>query len=329
MSEILHRLRFNLSPLDNEHLSNLCGHLEANLRLIEKQFGVEIANRGELFEIKGNENDLQATQVLIEQLYQLAATQIIDKELIHVTAIEQQNIHKTPALPESTSQSSKNGLQTPRGLIKARTSNQQHYIDQIARNDINFGLGPAGTGKTYLAVACAIEALNEHQVRRIILTRPAVEAGENLGFLPGDMAQKIDPYLRPLYDALYDMMGFEKVNRLIEKHVIEIAPLAFMRGRSLNDAYIILDEAQNTSPAQLKMFLTRIGFSSKAIITGDPSQVDLPQKMSSGLQYCSHILKNIKGISFTYFAAEDVVRHPIVQKIVQAYDHYEQQQKDF
>ncbi|MCW8887628.1 MAG: PhoH family protein, partial [Gammaproteobacteria bacterium] len=219
-------------------------------------------------------------------------------------------------------------VRTRRGVIKGRGPNQQKYLRNIMTNDINFGVGPAGTGKTYLAVACAVEALEREEVRRLILTRPAVEAGERLGFLPGDLAQKVDPYLRPLYDALYEMMGFERVAKLIERNVIEIAPLAYMRGRTLNEAFIILDEAQNTTREQMKMFLTRIGFGSTAVVTGDVTQIDLPRGTQSGLRHAVEVLNEVKGISFTFFLAKDVVRHPIVQKIVGAYERQEQKEKE-
>jgi phosphate starvation-inducible PhoH-like protein len=299
-------LHFTLAPEDSQRLLNLCGQYNINLKTIEKQLEVEINNRGYDFTIKGSKNAAHLAQQTIEQLYQ----SITDKEFL-----DPKDVHL--ALHNITEKT------TPTreiiGSIKPRSKNQQLYINNINTHDINFSIGPAGTGKTYLAVACAVNALKKDEAHRIILVRPAVEAGERLGFLPGDLAQKVDPYLRPLYDSLYEMLGFEQVNQLLSKNTIEIAPLAYMRGRTLNDAFIILDEGQNTTPKQMKMFLTRIGFNSKAVITGDITQIDLERNKTSGLLQVMKILKNIEGISFTTFQPIDIVRHPLVQKIVEAY----------
>ncbi len=321
-------LHIELLPIDNIRLANLCGQFDENIKKIEQQLAVEISNRGHKFRITGVDKDIQLAQVLLSTLYKETKHTLLNKENLHLFL---QQIAQQASIDESIEVLQKNNsyaeqstiIHTGRGTIKPRGENQSNYIKSIFKYDINFGIGPAGTGKTYLAVACAVQALQEQRFRRLILTRPAVEAGENLGFLPGDLSQKIDPYLRPLYDALYDMLGFEKVTKLIERHVIEVAPLAFMRGRSLNDSFIILDEAQNTTAAQMKMFLTRTGFGSKVIITGDLTQVDLPKSCEPGLPQSISVLKNIKGISFTHFEAKDVVRHPLVQRIVQAYDKFD------
>ena len=316
----------SLLPVDVHRLNNFCGHLDANLRHIEQRLHVEIANRSNHFRVSGNETAVLEACAVISKLYEMTEREEIDAEQVHLSlqtsSIDQLMSHqavdnKTPVI----------GIKTKRGVIKGRGQNQQDYLHKILNHDINFGVGPAGTGKTFLAVACAVEALQNESVRRIILVRPAVEAGEKLGFLPGDMAQKVDPYLRPLYDALYDMLGFERVEKLLEKNVIEVAPLAFMRGRTLNDSFIILDEAQNTTVEQIKMFLTRIGFGSTAVITGDVTQIDLPNEKMSGLKHVLKVLKDVEGISFTFFGVRDVVRHPLVQRIVAAYDQYELQQK--
>jgi phosphate starvation-inducible PhoH-like protein len=302
-------LHFTLTPTDPQRLLSLCGQYNINLKTIEKQLEVTINNRGHDFTIIGAKNAATKAQQVIEQLYQITVNKsYLEPQEIHLALHNPTNITETNATV---------------GSIKPRSKNQQLYINNIRAYDINFGVGPAGTGKTYLAVACAIDALKKDEVRRIVLVRPAVEAGERLGFLPGDLAQKVDPYLRPLYDALYEMLGFERVNQLLSKNVIEIAPLAYMRGRTLNDAFIILDESQNTTPKQMKMFLTRIGFNSKAVITGDITQIDLTQTKTSGLLQVMKILKNIKGISFTLFQPKDIVRHPLVQKIVEAYEKYQ------
>jgi len=313
---------FILEPTNNERLANLCGQFDGHLRQIESRLGVEINNRGNTFNVIGDQTSVMAAGELLKELYaetelsQLTAGRVhlflqeagVDAKLEQ--SQQQQSIHEVV-------------ITTRKGKVKGRGLNQQRYMENVLAHDINFGVGPAGTGKTYLAVACAVEALEKEKARRLILVRPAVEAGERLGFLPGDLAQKVDPYLRPLYDALYEMLGFERVAKLIERDVIEIAPLAYMRGRTLNESFIILDEAQNTTKEQMKMFLTRIGFGSTAVITGDVTQVDLPRGTQSGLRHSVNVLNNVDGISFTFFQAKDVVRHPLVQKIVTAYEKHE------
>ena len=314
-----------LLPADNGRLSNFCGQLDSHLRQIEHRLQVEIANRGNQFKVSGLDASVKAACAVMYTLFDSTASEQLTAELIHL-AMQDASIDsllENPSLPAEHEVA----IKTKFGLIKGRGPNQQAYLKKIFSHDINFGVGPAGTGKTYLAVACAIEALQTEQVRKIILVRPAVEAGEKLGFLPGDMAQKVDPYLRPLYDALYEMLGFERVEKMIDKGIIEVAPLAFMRGRTLNDAFIILDEAQNTTTEQIKMFLTRLGFGSTAVITGDITQIDLPSEKMSGLRHVLEVLKDIEGISFTFFAVRDVVRHPLVQRIVSAYEVYEQKIK--
>ncbi|GAB3484469.1 PhoH family protein [Marinomonas epiphytica] len=314
--------QIRLSPADANALAALCGQLDENLKLIEKRLEVNIQYRGELFDISGESTDyVAASKILLENLYREAqAGTAITPETIHLYLQE--------STIESLTENHKGKhdqlvIKTRKAFIKPKGKNQQNYVKQVRKHDINFGIGPAGTGKTYLAVACAVEALEADRVERIMLVRPAVEAGEKLGFLPGDLSQKIDPYLRPLYDALYEMLGFELVDKLIEKNVIEIAPLAFMRGRTLNNSFIILDESQNTTREQMKMFLTRIGFGSTAVITGDTTQIDLPRGTSSGLAHAMHVLKNVNGISMTHFSSADVVRHPLVQRIVEAYDQFD------
>lgn len=315
----------SLLPADNSRLSNFCGQLDNHLRQIEKRLQVEIANRGNQFKVTGLDDSVKAACGLMYKLFESTANEQLTAELIHL-AMQDASIDLI--LEGSNLQAEHEvSIKTKIGLIKGRGLNQESYLKKIVSHDINFGVGPAGTGKTYLAVACAIEALQNEQVRKIILVRPAVEAGEKLGFLPGDMAQKVDPYLRPLYDALYEMLGFERVEKMIDKGIIEIAPLAFMRGRTLNDAFIILDEAQNTTTEQIKMFLTRVGFGSTAVITGDITQIDLPSEKMSGLRHVLEVLKDIEGISFTFFAVGDVVRHPLVQRIVSAYEAYEKKNK--
>ncbi len=311
-----------LEPLDNERLTNLCGQFDDHLRQLERRLGVEINNRGNKFHIIGDQDSVTATRKLLQELYEIAEDTIISPEVVHLY-LQESGIEDL--LDDDVLESVV--IRTKRSLIKPRGLNQRKYVSCIQRNDINFGVGPAGTGKTYLAVACAVEALERDLARRIILVRPAVEAGENLGFLPGDMTQKVDPYLRPLYDALYEMLGFEKVAKLIERNVIEVAPLAFMRGRTLNDAYIILDEAQNTTVEQMKMFLTRIGYGSTAVITGDITQIDLPRGKKSGLRHVIDVLKDQNDISFTFFKSSDVVRHPLVGRILDAYEAFERQEK--
>lgn len=311
-----------LTPANADALAGLCGQLDENIKLIEKRLDVSIQYRADLFSISGdNSEHVAATKMLLENLYREAlASKQISPEAIHLYLQES-------AIESLTSSKREKGdqvvIKTRKAYIKPKGKNQQSYVKQIRQHDINFGIGPAGTGKTYLAVACAVEALEADRVERIMLVRPAVEAGEKLGFLPGDLSQKIDPYLRPLYDALYEMLGFELVDKLIEKNVIEIAPLAFMRGRTLNNAFIILDESQNTTREQMKMFLTRIGFGSTAVITGDTTQIDLPRGTSSGLAHAMHVLKDVNGISMAMFNSSDVVRHPIVQRIVEAYDRFD------
>ncbi len=314
-----------LLPNDSQRLANFCGQLDTHLRQIERRLQVDIANRGNLFKITGQEASVNAASAVLNTLFANTEKEQLTAELIHLAMQEASidlSIMATELAPEPTL-----SIKTKCGMIKGRGINQQQYLSKIVSHDINFGVGPAGTGKTFLAVACAIDALQNEKVRKIILVRPAVEAGEKLGFLPGDMAQKVDPYLRPLYDALYDMLGNERVEKMIERGIIEVAPLAFMRGRTLNDAFIILDEAQNTTVEQIKMFLTRVGFGSIAVVTGDLTQVDLPSEKTSGLRHALEVLKDINGISFTFFTARDVVRHPLVQRIVTAYEHYEQQLK--
>ena len=304
-------VRHTFAPHNNTRLSHLCGPMDAHLRSIEAGLQVSIAHRHEQFKVDGPKAQAQRAMELLQALYERAdrpiAADIIQLMLAGDSALGEDE-DGAPV------------LQTRRADLKARTPGQSVYMDNIASHDITFGIGPAGTGKTYLAVACAVDALERSAVQRIVLTRPAVEAGERLGFLPGDLSQKVDPYLRPLYDALYDLMGFERVQKAFERNALEIAPLAFMRGRTLNNAFVILDEAQNTTPEQMKMFLTRIGFGAKAVITGDVSQIDLPKGQMSGLIDAERVLKRVKGIAFTRFTTADVVRHPLVARIVDAYD---------
>jgi len=312
---------FLLEPVDNERLANLCGKFDEHLRQMEQRLGVEINNRGNLFRIIGDDGEpVKVAEQVIRELYAVTDHEVVTPENVHLILQQEAVDIEMEPLPAEVKGVETAVIKTPRAVVKGRGTNQLRYLHNVRSHDVNFGVGPAGTGKTYLAVACAVEALELEQVQRIILTRPAVEAGERLGFLPGDLAQKIDPYLRPLYDALYEMLGFERVAKLMERQVIEIAPLAYMRGRTLNDAFVILDEAQNTTREQMKMFLTRIGFNSRAIITGDVTQVDLPRGVASGLCHAVDVLAGIDGISFTFFKAKDVVRHSLVQSIVQAYD---------
>lgn len=315
----LHTIQFKLFPEDNERLQNLCGWHNEHFEQVELRLGVEINARGYLLSITGLADRVVQSEQVIFDLYAETADETLTPERVHLVLHELGYDQVQPLTVEQVL------IKTRRKTIKTRNPNQANYIESIKNHDVNFGIGPAGTGKTYLAVACAVEALENEQVRRIILTRPAVEAGEKLGFLPGDLSQKVDPYLRPLFDALFDMLGFETVERLIEKNVIEIAPLAFMRGRTLNEAFIILDEAQNTSTEQMKMFLTRIGFGSTAVITGDITQCDLPRHQKSGLRHVIEVLEGVEDIGFTFYQTQDVVRHPMVQKIVHAYDRYERQ----
>lgn len=309
-----------LEPADNERLANLCGQLDEHLRQIERRVGVELNNRGHQFRIIGEPHAVALAAALLEALYQSTRDEGLTPARVHLYLQEA----GADALLADEPETEDVTIRTRRGLIRGHGPNQQRYLWNVQHHDLNFGVGPAGTGKTYLAVACAIDALENNAVRRLILVRPAVEAGERLGFLPGDLAQKIDPYLRPLYDALYEMLGFERVAKLIERNIIEVAPLAFMRGRTINDSFIILDEAQNTTVEQMKMFLTRIGFGSTAVVTGDVTQVDLPRHVASGLRQVLQILKDVDGVSMTFFNARDVVRHPLVQRIVNAYARYEQ-----
>jgi len=311
----------NLEPADNQRLASLCGQFNEHLAQLEQRLGVEINNRGNQFSISGPKKDVAAALVALQDLYESTETEPLTPAKVHL--LLQEKIHM-PAIAD-TKTGDAAVIRTRKKLIKPRGANQQSYVNSIPQNDIVFGIGPAGTGKTYLAVACAVEALESEKVSRIILARPAVEAGERLGFLPGDLSDKINPYLRPLYDALYEMLGVERVERLIEKKVIEIAPLAFMRGRTLSEAFVILDEAQNTTPEQIKMFLTRIGYGSTVVVTGDITQIDLPGHTESGLKVVMEILRDIPGISFTQFSSSDVVRHPIVQKIVAAYETHSEQ----
>ena len=307
---------FLLEPEDIERLANLAGPFDAHLRQIELRLGVEIANRGNIFKIVGPAAEVKAAEKLLRVLYAEAGDETFDSESIHLR-LNEANVEHVAA---GGYEAQEVAIKVKRGTVRGRGPNQAGYLHAIATHDINFGIGPAGTGKTFLAVASAVEALNESRVQRLILVRPAVEAGEKLGFLPGDLSQKVDPYLRPLYDALYEMLGVEKVIKLLEKNVIEIAPLAYMRGRTLNDAFVILDEAQNTTIEQMKMFLTRIGYGSTAVVTGDLTQVDLPKHVKSGLKDGLEVLRGVDGISFTFFTSRDVVRHPLVAKIVRAYD---------
>ena len=304
---------FDLEPSDNARLANLCGPLDENLRLLESRLDVQIRRRGDSFRVIGAR--AESAEDTLRELFDLAKSEEVTPERVHL-ALRERESGQTLADTDQREQ----GIRVPRGGVRARGNHQRDYLTHIRTRDLTFGVGPAGTGKTYLAVACAVEALQADKVRRIILVRPAVEAGERLGFLPGDLTQKVDPYLRPMYDALYEMMGFDRVSRFIERNVIEVAPLAFMRGRSLNDSFIILDEAQNTTAEQMKMFLTRIGFGSKAVVTGDVTQTDLPAGKQSGLSHVIHVLRGVEGVAFTFFDAQDVVRHPLVQRIVQAYE---------
>ena len=308
-------LEVNFTPVDNARLANLCGALDENLRQIETAYDITIARRGEHFRVTGTTDKARLGVAALERFYAQSDTPVTIDD-IQLGVIEIERSSDEPGQPGMT-------LMTRKGDLHGRTPRQVQYLRQIQDHDITFGIGPAGTGKTYLAVACAVDAMERDQVSRIILTRPAVEAGERLGFLPGDLAQKVDPYLRPLYDALYDLMGFDKVTKLFEKGSIEIAPLAYMRGRTLNHAFIILDEAQNTTPEQMKMFLTRMGIGSKCVITGDVTQIDLQKGQKSGLIESRHILNDVRGIAFTDFLAEDVVRHPLVARIVAAYEKNE------
>lgn len=333
--------QLTLEPDDSRRLANLCGQFGQHLRQIEQRLNVEIRNRGNHFSLSGTTPAIQAATELLHQLYRETDSLELTPNEVHL-ALQTSGIEalmdqlNTPLEPSDNLANNSNAdhgnesssgitlIRTKKCTIKPRGLNQQLYVRSVQNNDINFGIGPAGTGKTYLAVACAVEALLKNDVERILLVRPAVEAGEKLGFLPGDLAQKVDPYLRPLYDALFEMLGFETVGKLMERGVIEVAPLAFMRGRTLNNSFVILDESQNTTREQMKMFLTRIGFGTTAVITGDPTQTDLPRNQLSGLRHATEVLEKVAGISFTHFNAKDIVRHPLVQRIVEAYDEFEQ-----
>jgi phosphate starvation-inducible PhoH-like protein len=321
----VHSVDISLQPADNDRLAELCGEFNAHLRQLEQRLGVEINNRGNQFRIIGNEDSVQSAARVLEDLYQQTEQGGLTPEKIHLSLSGADTGQDADPQPRDKAVVL---IKTPGGTIMPRGENQRHYLGNILDHDLNFGIGPAGTGKTYLAVACAVYALEQEKVSRLVLVRPAVEAGERLGFLPGDMTQKVDPYLRPLYDALYEMLGIERVAKLIDRNIIEVAPLAFMRGRSLNDAFIILDEAQNTTVEQMKMFLTRIGFGSTAVVTGDITQVDLPKNIQSGLRQVTDVLKAQQDISFTFFSSRDVVRHPLVQRIINAYDAYDQNNTD-
>ena len=325
MSAQIQSIDISLLPADNDRLADLCGQFDSHLRQLEQRLGVEINNRGNQFRVIGNTENVRSAAKVLEDLYRETENGGLTPENIHLSLsgvdARQQAVPEAPGAAAVL-------IKTPGGTIMPRGENQQRYLRNILDHDLNFGIGPAGTGKTYLAVACAVHALEQEQVSRLVLVRPAVEAGERLGFLPGDMTQKVDPYLRPLYDALYEMLGIERVAKLIERNIIEVAPLAFMRGRSLNDAFIILDEAQNTTVEQMKMFLTRIGFGSTAVVTGDITQIDLPRHVQSGLRQVTDVLRSQRDISFTFFSSRDVVRHPLVQQIINAYDAYDRAYSD-
>ncbi|WGM02475.1 PhoH family protein [Arsenophonus nasoniae] len=315
-----------LEPADNQRLISLCGPFDDNIKQLERRLGIEINRRNNRFKLIGKPLNINAASSVLRRLYVDTAPirgiiPDIVPEQIHLSIMESQFVE--PSVENVGSYNKFINIKTKRGVIKPRTANQAQYIANMLSHDITFGIGPAGTGKTYLAVAAAVDALERQEIRRILLTRPAVEAGEKLGFLPGDLSQKVDPYLRPLYDALFEMLGFEKVEKLIERNVIEVAPLAYMRGRTLNDAFIILDESQNTTIEQMKMFLTRIGFNSKTVITGDVTQIDLPRGHKSGLRHAIEVLSEVKELSFNFFHSDDVVRHPIVAKVVIAYENWE------
>jgi phosphate starvation-inducible PhoH-like protein len=313
-----------LQPEDNKRLSSLCGPFDDNIKQIERRLGVEITYRSNEFKVLGDQQQANGASELLKLLYIetqpiKGSVPVLEPNQVHLAIQEVKCLERA----EAGDYGKEVHIKTKRGVIKPRNPNQSKYVANVLTHDITFGVGPAGTGKTYLAVACAVDALERQEVRRILLTRPAVEAGEKLGFLPGDLSQKVDPYLRPLYDALFEMLGFEKVEKLIERNVIEVAPLAYMRGRTLNDAFIILDESQNTTVEQMKMFLTRIGFNSQAVITGDITQIDLPRGAKSGLRHAIEVLSDVNDISFNFFMAQDVVRHPVVARIVQAYEEFE------
>ncbi|WP_461607086.1 PhoH family protein [Aeromonas rivipollensis] len=332
MSRHISTLNLHLEPADNLRLASLCGPFDDNLKQLERRLGIEISYRDNHFQLLGKQAQIDAAAVILKHLYvetqPLKGGKVTDitPEMVHLTVQESRVLEQDDDEAPSQPYGKEVTVKTKRGLIKPRSPNQAQYISNIVRHDISFGIGPAGTGKTYLAVAAAVDALERQEIRRILLTRPAVEAGEKLGFLPGDLSQKVDPYLRPLYDALFEMLGFERVEKLMERNIIEVAPLAYMRGRTLNDAFIILDEAQNTTTEQMKMFLTRIGFNSKAVVTGDITQVDLPRSTKSGLRHALEVLQGVDGLSFNFFESKDVVRHPVVARIVQAYEAFDARQ---
>jgi phosphate starvation-inducible protein PhoH and related proteins len=321
LPDTLETVEVVLHPDDQQRLVNLCGQFDAHIRQIEERLGVRIANRGNLFEISGEREQALRGANVLEDLFAVTANEQLDPERVHLALAEHSEVDRDESHDAVV-------LRTRHKNVRTRGPRQRDYALAMRQYDLTFGIGPAGTGKTYLAVAAAVEALANEAVRRLVLVRPAVEAGERLGFLPGDMSQKVDPYLRPMYDALYEMMGFERVGRLIDRHVIEIAPLAFMRGRTLNEAFVILDEAQNTTIEQMKMLLTRIGFGSRAVVTGDVTQTDLPKGRQSGLQHVLRVLEGIEEIAFIHFDARDVVRHPLVKRIVGAYARDEAQRKE-
>lgn len=313
---------FNFVPPDNKRLANLCGQFNEHLKQVETRLGVEISQRGGLFTIEGDAEAVRRANKVLESLYATTLHKQLEPEMVHLQ-LQESAMEVAQAIGDMTAAE----IVTRRSTIQCRGQQQNNYVSSIRQQDLTFGIGPAGTGKTFLAVACAVEALEAEEVRRLVLVRPAVEAGERLGFLPGDLTQKVDPYLRPIYDALYEFMGFDRVAKLIDRNVIEVAPLAYMRGRTLNHSCIIMDEAQNTTIEQMKMFLTRIGYGSKAIVTGDITQIDLPVKSKSGLRHVQNVLHGVDGLSFCQFGAADVVRHPLVQRIVTAYDISEQKQE--
>jgi len=319
LNAALHSVDLTLEPADNERLATLCGQFDAHLHLLEQRLGVEINSRGSRFRVLGDAAAVAVAVQVLRGLYEETARARLTPETIHLYL---RDAGAGRSATQAADDAAPVTIRTPGLTVTSRGHNQAHYLNSIQHNDLNFGIGPAGTGKTFLAVACAVQALEQERVSRLVLVRPAVEAGERLGFLPGDMTQKVDPYLRPLYDALYEMLGLDRVAKLIERNVIEVAPLAFMRGRSLNDAFIILDEGQNTTVEQMKMFLTRIGFGSTAVVTGDITQVDLPRHTESGLRQVIEVLRDSQGISFSFFSSRDVVRHPLVQRIIDAYDAY-------
>lgn len=337
MTRHISTLDVHLEPAESQRLASLCGPFDDNIKQIERRLGVEIIYRNNHFQVVGKPDQALVVVELLKRLYvetqPTRGQKLVDltPDQVHLAIQEcrllDQDETETPERPDAIPYGKEVNIKTKRGMVKPRSQNQSQYIANIVTHDITFGIGPAGTGKTYLAVAAAVDALERQEIRRILLTRPAVEAGEKLGFLPGDLSQKVDPYLRPLYDALFEMLGFERVEKLIERQVIEIAPLAYMRGRTLNDAFIILDEGQNTTVEQMKMFLTRIGFNSKAVVTGDITQIDLPRQQKSGLRHAIEVLSDVDGLSFNFFQADDVVRHPVVARIVKAYESFEAQQR--